>query len=651
MGRAAAPRGIARHSPTEGITTLATRYDWTLGGLPCILPDDLLKAQASGQLIPRAFIERANSYVNPLGMTPGRGWVLMYRKDVVALHNQQFNYASSASFPNTAGTLKIGSTTILKSAFIIKATCMTPESSANDYSIYLVEITDFRYMASMSSPKNSAYNIRVVNPVVSSRDASSSDEFESNSLQGGFAGTIWTWQELCDDIYESTSAITLASGLQTAPTLPYTPSGHPENIRCVYEQAWKFLHSVLYLAGCTTAYDAATDSLTYVRLGTTQSAGGSSLDSHLQTFSSKLLYDAQPIESICMRRARPWLAMPVQPNHWGAETDFNRGASNNTDDTVAGSLYLSSLVESGEGLLVGGTTNGFRVSTNTSGTNRSAFFVQSPNGWAGAELLFDPTIAWAHKSIADAQNANATQITAVVNQRCENHYAEALYSQNWMRKIFTGLIPHLSPGSQCKAVSIYDFGNGLMSDVMNGPNFLADPISGPPSASFEYGWNATDMFSSEKMLQVVDMARQKFVTEHPRHIQIVEIVDGTDPGDYPAGYVTPNGGGGTYFFDGEIKTVAAPGGSVTAAGNAGVCWIVNATDPGGSIPIRKTKYLGRAAGWADVGGSVRPVFLVFPEDVLANFNGCATVVTGLTGVVPAGLTVSTTSVPKSHTCP
>lgn len=630
---------------------MATRYDWTFGGKQCLLPDDLLAALGEGHMIPRAFVERANSYVNPLGMTPGRGWLLMYRKDVIELHDQQFNYTVSASFPNTAGTLKIGDTTVLKSAFIVKATCMLPESTASDYSVYLVEIADFRYMASRATPKNSAYSIRVVNPVTSSRDASSSNEFESNSLQGGFAGTIWTWQELCNDIYQSTPAVTLLSTLQTSPTLPYTPTGSPENIRCVYERPWKFLHEVLYLVGCTTAYDAATDSLTYVRLGTTQSAGGSSLESHLQSFSSVALYDAQPIESICMRRSKPWLAMPVQPNHWGAENDFYRDASNNTDDTVVGSLYLASLVESGESLLVSGTTNGFRISTNTSGTNRSAYVAQATNGWSGAELLFDPTIAWAHKSITDAQNANPTQIIAVVNQRCENHYAEALYSQSWMRKIFSGLIPHLAPGSQCKAVSIYDYGKGLMSDVMNGPNFLADPIAGPPSAANEYGWNATEMFSSEKMLQVVDVARQKLPSEHPRNIQIVEVVDGTDPGDYPADYVTPNGGGGTYFFDGEIKTVAAPGGSVTSEGNSGVCWIVNATDPGGTKPIKKTMYLGRAAGWAEVGGSVRPVFLIFPDDIFANFNGCATVVTGLTGVVPAGLTTSTTSVPKGYTCP
>ena len=187
--------------------------------------------------IPAPFAGRANSFTNPLGGAPGRGWLLMLRRDLDKL--------KIGEGLDTLRTLTITDPSGDERPLKFPAVLMTghleavhPGFDSDEQTLYMVEIADRRWLEwERGTPHIKAYNYRF------DTDA----QYVSTTLN---EGTAWTWAQLLADLWPSS--------LGTAPTLPvtFTPHGTPENFWYQGEtKLWAFDHVLTRLRACQPRQD------------------------------------------------------------------------------------------------------------------------------------------------------------------------------------------------------------------------------------------------------------------------------------------------------------------------------------------------------------------------------------------------------------
>lgn len=248
---------------------MTTRYA-TLSGKKLLDPLPELQG-ARANRTPTDFWLKANAFTCPIGKEPGRAYVLLTRRDLIALDR---NALHSLVWTDA------GATTTFVNLVIVRADCMNLLHASDPKACYLVELADCRQQLKLSCI-NAQYNIRIPAPPA----ASGTSLYYPDALNGG---SLWTWQTMISDIWGELPAIAGA-----APTLPYTPDGTPEGFRFIGVSTWDALHVVLDKIGCAVRYNPLTGELTIIRRGTTQSG----LAAAQTALSGRKVYNYDPLDS------------------------------------------------------------------------------------------------------------------------------------------------------------------------------------------------------------------------------------------------------------------------------------------------------------------------------------------------------------------
>lgn len=206
-----------------------------LGGKNCQLMQPSQYPEARGL---------ANSYRCPRGQDPGRAYVLLLGSDLTELDRN-----ATLSLEFTAGE-----TCTFPGLYFVRATRVSGGHHDDTNGLYMVELADVRHLLAMTACEK-FINVRCPAPPA----ASGTSMYYADSLN---AGSLYTWQTAITALWPSLAG--------AAPTLPYTPTGNPENFRFVGVSAWAAVHEVLEKIGCTTAYNPFTGAFSIVRMGAAQ---------------------------------------------------------------------------------------------------------------------------------------------------------------------------------------------------------------------------------------------------------------------------------------------------------------------------------------------------------------------------------------------
>lgn len=178
-------------------------------------------------------LDLANSYYNPIGRYPGRGWVLLRRKDYNAFNK----YATNLQLQISDFTHNL----TLSGLSIVQARCVTRGIAQDDNAIYLVELTDARgilWNRYFAFPTTSQYNMR---------SPAYPEQFYTQSMNGGVP---WTWNTLVGDLWAQMGAF-----LGPYPGLPVSPTDEPEGWSFPGTSAWLALNQILDSLGCSVICD------------------------------------------------------------------------------------------------------------------------------------------------------------------------------------------------------------------------------------------------------------------------------------------------------------------------------------------------------------------------------------------------------------
>ncbi len=216
----------------------------TFGGKPCLAPE-IEYANCIRLGFPVGdWHGKANSYRNPLGCKPGRGWILLLRGDLDALG---LDTKSSLVFSGDQNKASI----TLKNLLAVKAGVICPGQRGDEDGACWVEIADRRRLL-QAIPIDKAYNVRA---------APGSSSYYSATLN---SGSPWTWTTMVTDIWGVVG--TGAAQLGAFPGLPFTPDGTPEGWSFYgHPSAMMALDAVLSRIGCDLKLDLVADTFSIVR--------------------------------------------------------------------------------------------------------------------------------------------------------------------------------------------------------------------------------------------------------------------------------------------------------------------------------------------------------------------------------------------------
>lgn len=245
--------------------------------LPCIDPlglrDEFLRAEPP---LPIDWWGKANTFRNPLGPEPGRGWLLLRKEQVDELNTSpaRFTLQFDSGDPEQE-SLK------LKDIVFVRGTCLSPGWRGDKLAPYLVEVADVRILFRWVTI-DKAYNLR---------DAS--NQYVESTMNGTAA---WTWAGMIEDIW------TRCVLDEDFPGLPFTPEGTPDGFAYWAMPAWDALNHALTRIGCAIkmelykdrpADDGAEGQIAIVQLGVTateeQAAAAVALQKHR-------IWDDYPVE-------------------------------------------------------------------------------------------------------------------------------------------------------------------------------------------------------------------------------------------------------------------------------------------------------------------------------------------------------------------
>jgi hypothetical protein len=378
--------------------------------------------QANGSA-PTPWLGRANAYTNPNGRKPGTGFVLMATKHLNLLNE---NNLQSLRIQN-------GLTNVAQfaAAFtIVKSTVMDFARAGDGNAMRLVEFQDKRRLLALSSIDDQ-YNVRIPSP----NAVSGAAIYYAGSLSSGT--TIWTWQTMLDDIWGELPVIA-----GTAPTLPYTPSGTPENWRFVGVSAWDAYNDVLDKLNCTITFNPILGTFGIAAIGATQSG----LAVQMVSLRTRLLYDYDDGQNYNLAN------IPETIRVWFSRRELYHGIEEDSPDADNWEMTPA-------------TSKDFSTA---SGSTLSGSVC---NVWDDLPALYDSAGA------IDNDTALQTRATEVGGK------LELRLAVDGMRRVYSGIVSVVT-GSQVSGMIYRDYGDGggMVTEVIQSAPMRRQSAS-PPGLS------------------------------------------------------------------------------------------------------------------------------------------------------------------------
>ncbi len=249
------------------------------GTVPCADPATLYAECVAQGLPTERWRGKGNSFRVAPGRDPGRGWFLMTYANLFGdgtSANPGLNAATDLAF--TFSGEDADHLLTLSPVTLLNSECVTPGSDSDPNSVYLCEVVDRRHhLERIPFPATDngylSYNL-------STADGSA---FFSASLNGG--SSQWTWQGVVNDLVTQL-------GLSTAQfTLPFAPTGNPENLVFNEDGPWAALCDVCDRLGCVVAAYPVKDTFAIVQLGAAK-------DGPLNAITDDRIWDGYPSEEV-----------------------------------------------------------------------------------------------------------------------------------------------------------------------------------------------------------------------------------------------------------------------------------------------------------------------------------------------------------------
>lgn len=498
-----------------------------------VLDPGVLHEGISRAGFPTDYWGKANSITCPVGSEPGSAWLLVPADTMDDLDGDELH--------DITWSHEDGETTWHKWV-VVRAWRIGQDGRGR--TPYLVELQDKRRLLKMSA-LDASYNVRM--PAPKARvPANPGSEYYSDTLNGG---SLWTWQGVLGDMWSKLPAAIAG----TAPTIPYTPAGRPEELRYFGYSAWSAIGELLAAIGCAVAYDPIADSFSVVRLGETQAGLAEAIDGA----SHRLLYDYEPLSGY---EKADWpekirVYFPKRVKFDGQERD--------TIDSGNWEIqpYYWEDVATGAAGAEPGTI--MRI-------------------WDSARALYDSTGTIINSAdLATRANDIATSVKKMLGT-----------FGGRLRKHFAGIVSTALPGSQVREVVWRDYGDGvgLITEVKQFP--MLDLAIGTD-------WS---VIRSENFARP-DLARFSY-PNWPHVSQIVQVKYDALP---IGSLVWPHANG---LFPGNVRTYDG-----TTLQKLEPCWVriinlTNANALDGQYQVKNGDcFHGRLSGVDDVSGDYRPVYL------------------------------------------
>lgn len=552
---------------------------------------------------------KANSFHLPSGRTPGYGWILLKKKQVDVIKARP----SNSSLDNETGiddyhtlTFSDGSNTAtLKSILVVSCRALYGNkiSTPSDETAYLLELADIRRY-NLFSYTDRYYNVRcpdaLVDPVTNPADPTDGYKLYYAGSVDYIHSLAWTWQGIANLLWNDLP-LTSTTRYATCPTLPYTPSGIPENYIYRGINGWDALNDYLDTISCILSYNPIADTFSFQKTGDTQSGLSSSWDN----LSNRFWSDQSAVP--CLRANRPNtvnVCFHVKSSFFGTEVETN-----------AISNWLD------------GSSSPYVINKDISGV-----------GFTPSAITIYDSLPAIYDS-GTTNYANDTALQARATEVANNYKATLATSETYLDRQIIGIVKDILPGSEIKLVSWLDIGSGLVTEfkrypsptINSYPSIARTPELGgyqnyPSFSSRETGGrNRLGNDSIPSYFSPRDIATQRTL-EYPTKLQIVRLTsstpnsDGLIPGivvTFPPNVVGVNPNLGYYAYVDQER-----------------CWISLLKDTPSysqTYDIAATGavvggdyHLARLVSWFTHSGDTRPVYVIEPRrrivKIAANSN-------------------------------
>lgn len=316
----------------------------TYGDLRCIEPTRLYADLASAPLAPLPVdaetLAQCNRFTVPLRAWPGTGKVLLRAEDL----DQLINLTNGSPTTDLQGPYDLvffddatGQRRKLKNLYPLRAKCVTPGYEKDPYSVYAVELADWRYFA-LQKMVAKAYNVL----------KAPGGEWIDETLNGA---SPWTWDELGEDLWDELDRDESWPGWPSDPDQPDFPEGTPNSWHFWQVPAIVAFDAVAARLGCALRWNPYTDVLDIVQLGAEDSAFDESVNALKQQDRRWDEYWFEPAKArtpetirvlfrnlVCPATGEPWTA---NDQDFPDDDYFNQSEGNTValviDDLVANS--------------------------------------------------------------------------------------------------------------------------------------------------------------------------------------------------------------------------------------------------------------------------------------------------------------------------
>lgn len=390
----------------------------------------------------RAWVERCNRFLNPLGQSPCAGYLLMMKKDMQSLE-------TSASH-----TLRIEQPGLpvieCKRLLITHAQAVFNANDSRDM-IYIVEIADRRwygtnnyYSLYFGITENAMFNIPA--------GLYPSDYYEDSML----GGTPYTWQEMLDVVWPTWLST-------TAPTLPFTPHGTPIGFDFRGLSPYEAVGIILARIGCALRYVPRTGEYEVDRVGVL--AGQSTEQDELaekykQYLDDELHYFDPTITVFPKGVAVNFHKRTTQP---GSENTYPLDGGD-SGQWMTGMVHTK---------YIDGTANNFGSGATVLDNTYAALWDDLP-----AEVDFSGTLT------------NSSDVDVRAQERCDKFYEGLCRASQRYREGYSVALP-FEPSGICRGVLLATGGNGdWYTERYNHPRFM---LAAGKNGEFEIAGNATTL--------------------------------------------------------------------------------------------------------------------------------------------------------------
>lgn len=398
---------------------------------------------------------RPNSFVNPRGVEPGRGAVLLSRAQLSSLnlnryHDLTFRVLSGKPATSGAGV------TLKELVCVPPFTCLTPGREDDPAAVYLVPIADKRHLAKMGTwmfPGRMMFNVRALSVA---DEATAAPRTEATYYKDTTnSGTDWTWataaQALWADIITILGTKPTNSSANVWPAWPglaATPSGKPEDLDYRGWGAWDALCDLLARIGQEPVYNLFTDTLSIVQTGAADADLTAKLATKASATKGEQAYDAAPVmANLGLVPAGVWVWFRRRRQYLGTE---KLASSNALDNDYVRDPYSVFVSAASLGYTVTGAVTGAAANLKSEFTVR-----MQPVGYNVAEVVVPADVTEAATRANEIANDYYRNIIGVTPE----HY------------VFREPID-FTPGSACERVAWSSVGSACRTEIFRRPTSI-----------------------------------------------------------------------------------------------------------------------------------------------------------------------------------